>query len=399
MPIQSLLFENEALYFTRNFWKGEGQKSLRVPAPLHMTALTTDVAPEAIQQAKEQRDAHVREIIAWHFSPETGSPFWLDWKAQAGFDPIAEVHGYDDLVAKFPHFQDEWLRDELNERWIPQPYQGRPYYIFETGGTTGMPKQRIGWEDHLRDYEEFGEHLEDDSFPKGGNWLMLGPTGPRRLRLTIEHLAHIRGGVCYHVDLDPRWVKRLIADGHYDMAKKYKEHVIDQGVALLKNRKISCLFTTPKLLEALDEKISVPDAGVKGVFCGGTQMTPQMVRFLVEEVLDHRAQFVPTYGNTLMGLACSRPLTPEDNWSITYHAPQPRAILRVVNPDKTEETVPYGEWGRVELTTLTKEFFIPRFLERDEAMRRHPYGRWAWDGVGEVRPFGAMESKTIEGVY
>ena len=78
----------------------------------------------------------------------------------------------------------------------------------------------------------------------------------------------------------------------------------------------------------------MPDAGIKGVFCGGTQMTPQNVRFLVEEVLDNRAQFVPTYGNTLMGLACSRPLTAEDNWSITYYAPQPRAVLRVVDPNE-----------------------------------------------------------------
>jgi phenylacetate-coenzyme A ligase PaaK-like adenylate-forming protein len=356
------------------------------------------VTKDAVQNAAAQLDAHVREIIAWHFSPETGCPFWLDWAKQTGFDARAEVKSAADLT-KFPHFQDEWLRDEQNERWVPKAYQGRPYFIFETGGTTGMPKQRIGWEDHHRDYEEFSDTLEDEFFPRGGNWLMLGPTGPRRLRLAIEHLANYRGGVCYHVDLDPRWVKRLIADKEFETAKKYKKHVVEQGATLLKNRKISCLFTTPLLLEALDEFVNVPDAGIKGVFCGGTQMTPQTVRFLVEEVLDNRARFVPTYGNTLMGLACSRPLTPEDNWSITYHAPQPRAVLRVVDPSDTAKTVDYGAWGRVELTTLTKEFFMPRFLERDEAIRREPWGRYPWDGVGEVRPFGALETKAIEGVY
>ena len=350
------------------------------------------------QHARERLDAHVRDIVQWHFSPETGCPFWLDWAKEAGWNPAEEVRGFDDLL-RFPHFQDEWLRDEPNERWIPKAYAGRPFYVFETGGTTGLPKQRIGWEDHLRDYEEFSERLDDDAFPPGGNWLMLGPTGPRRLRLCIEHLAHVRGGSCYHVDLDPRWVKRLIAAGDADTANRYKDHVVEQGAELLKNRKISCLFTTPKLLEALDEKLNVPDAGVKGVFCGGTQMTPQNVRFLIEEVLEERAQFVPTYGNTLMGLACSKPLTPEDQYSITYYAPQPRAVLRVVDPAETERTVEYGAWGRVELTTLTREFFMPRFLERDEAMRREPWEGFAWDGVGEVRPFGQMEKKTIEGVY
>jgi hypothetical protein len=228
---------------------------------------------------------------------------------------------------------------------------------------------------------------------------MLGPTGPRRLRLAIEHLANVRGGSCYHVDLDPRWVKKLVDNGEFELANRYKEHAVDQGVMILKHRKVGCLFTTPKLLEALGERLNVPDAGIKGVFCGGTSMTPQNVRFLCEEVLEDRAQFVPTYGNTLMGLACSRPLTREDKYSITYYAPQPRAILRVVDPKETTRVVDYDSWGRVELSTLTKEFFMPRFLERDEAMRRTPCLQYPWDAVGEVRPFGSSEKKTVEGVY
>ena len=360
--------------------------------------MSEPVSHERIDAATAHLDSHLVDVINWHFSPETGSPFWLEWAQNAGWDPREEIKSADDLI-KFPHFQDEWLRDEQNERWVPKPWTGRPFVVFETGGTTGMPKQRIGWDDHKFDYEEFSDNLDDEFFPKGGNWLMLGPTGPRRLRLAIEHLANHRGGSCYHVDLDPRYVKRLIADKDYEAAKKYKRHCVEQAAVILKHRKISCLFTTPLLLEALDELINVPDAGIKGVFCGGTSMTPQTVRFSVEEVLDNRAQFVPTYGNTLMGLACSRPVSAADKYSITYHAPQPRAVLRVVNPDKTEETVPYGEWGRVELTTLTKEFFMPRFLERDEAIRREPFGRFAWDGVAEVRPFGALTSTTIEGVY
>jgi hypothetical protein len=128
-------------------------------------------------------------------------------------------------------------------------------------------------------------------------------------------------------------------------------------------------------------------------------MTPQNVRFLIEEVLENRIGFAATYGNTLMGLAASRPLRPEDNYSITYHAPQPRAVLRVVDPGDTARVRNYGEWGRVELTTLTREFFMPRFLERDEAVRRPPCELYPWDGVGDVRPFGAMEKNIVEGVY
>ncbi|PYI89602.1 MAG: hypothetical protein DME26_00795, partial [Verrucomicrobia bacterium] len=74
-------------------------------------------------------------------------------------------------------------------------------------------------------------------------------------------------------------------------------------------------------------------------------------------------------------------------------------VLRIVDPKNTERVVDYSDWGRVELTTLTKEFFMPRFLERDEAIRRPPRAPHAWDGVGDVRPFGAMEKTIVEGVY
>ena len=356
------------------------------------------VDPSSVQSASVALDAHVREIIHWHFSAETGCPFWLDWAAKAGWNPATEVKCFADLQ-RFPHFQDEWLRDLQPEVWVPKKFQGRPFNIFETGGTTGMPKQRIGWDDYKVDYEEFSAKLSDDHFPRGVAWLMVGPTGPRRLRLAIEHLANYRGSSCYFIDLDPRWVKRVIADKKFDVARAYMDHVVDQAVMILKHRKVAGLFTTPKLLEALGEKVSLWDTGIRGVFCGGTTMAPQSVRFIVEEVLENRIGFYPTYGNTLMGLAASVPLRPEDQFSVTYFAPQPRAVLQVVDPQKPHQLVPYGQWGRVELTTLTREFFMPRFLERDEAIRREPRAPYAWDGVGEVRPFGAMEKNIVEGVY
>lgn len=348
--------------------------------------------------AAAKLDEHLRQIIAWHFSPDTGCPFWLNWAAEARFDPIASVSGAADLV-KFPHFHDEWLRDLPHEVWIPRKYQGRPFKIFETGGTTGLPKQRISWEDHLIDYSEFSAHLDDDHFPRGANWLMLGPTGPRRLRLTIEHLANERGGCCYHVDLDPRFVKKMLAEGKAEIAKAYQAHVIEQALPILKHRNVQCLFTTPRLLESLGDQLDVPGSGIRGVFCGGTHMTPQVIRFLVEEVLANQAQLVPTYGNTLMGLAIARPVSADDGYQLTYHAPQPRAMLRVVDPNNTDRPVDYGQWGRIELTTMTREFFMPRFLERDEAIRRDPHPLYPWDGVGDVRPLGYETKKTIEGVY
>jgi len=351
-----------------------------------------------MKNSRDALDSWVREIIEWHFNPETGCPFWLEYAKQLDWDPRSEIRSYDDLD-RFGGFQDDWLRGGPVRRWVPKAYADRPIYTFETGGSTGVPKSRINIEDFRRDYEAFSDTLPDESFPRGSDWLMLGPTGPRRLRLAVEHLAQHRGGICFMVDLDPRWVIKLLKKNQGEMAEKYKQHVIDQGLTLLKaHDNIRCLFTTPKLLEALCDKVSLKRAGITGVFCGGTEMTPKFYRYAVEELLDG-VYFAPTYGNTLMGLAVHKPRVAEDKYAVIYYPPAPRAMIEVVDPDEPERVVDYGETGRVRLTTLTREFFMPRFLERDEAEREQPCEAYPWDGVRNVRPFSRFQTSVVEGVY
>lgn len=308
-----------------------------------------------------------------------------------------EIQTYSDLD-KFGDFQDEWLRGGPVRRWVPKAYSNKPIYTFETGGSTGVPKSRIAIEDFRIDYELFSDTLPDEFFPKGADWLMVGPSGPRRLRLAVEHLAQHRGGICFTVDLDPRWVIKLLKRGATKEAELYKQHVVDQALILLKAHDIKCLFTTPKLLEAICEKVSLKKMGIKGVFCGGTEMTPQFHRFAVEELLDG-IYFAPTYGNTLMGLATHKPFDIADNYAVIYYPPAPRAMIEVVDPKDNTRVVDYGETGRVRLTTLTKEFFMPRFLERDEAERELPCEKYPWDGVRNVRPFSGFKTTVVEGVY
>jgi phenylacetate-coenzyme A ligase PaaK-like adenylate-forming protein len=368
-----------------------------------LEASETRVDPAALKAARERLDAHVREIVQWHFNPATGCPFWLERARQFDFNPLTDVNGYADLT-KFGPFEDEWLRGGPVRRWVPKAFADRPIYVFETGGTTGIPKTRINVDDFRIDYEKFSDTLPDDKFPKGGNWLMLGPSGPRRLRLSVEHLAQYRGGICFGVDLDPRWVIKLIQRGWSEHLNAYKDHVIDQAITVLKaGHDIKCLFTTPKLLEALALRLdsmgtSIGKVGITGIFSGGTEFTPQWNRFAHEELLDG-AYMTPTYGNTLMGLAASAPSGPHNNYKIAYYAPEPRAVIEVVDFDEPNTVVPYGQSGRVKLTTLTQEFFMPGFLERDEGEREPPYGRYPWDGVSGVRPFRGFAATTTVGVY
>jgi phenylacetate-coenzyme A ligase PaaK-like adenylate-forming protein len=370
-----------------------------------MTTATIPAALQAkVQQARERLDAHVRETVAWHFNPETGAPFWLERAKSFSFDPRKDIKGFDDLK-KFGLFEDEWLRGGPVRRWVPKGLHHKPTYVFETGGTTGIPKSRVVIDDFRIDYELFSDTLPDQYFPKGSNWLMLGPSGPRRLRLAVEHLTQHRGGICFCVDLDPRWVVKLIKKGKMEEMNAYKDHVIDQALTVLSaGHDIKCMFTTPKLLEALAVALekqgsSIAQTGITGIFSGGTEFTPQFTRFAVEEFLGPTVYMTPTYGNTLMGLACSKPVSAEDGYKISYYAPQPRAVCQVVDFDNPDKVVDYGGTGRVMLTTLTKEFFMPGFLERDEGERELPYEKYPWDGVSGVRPFRGFASTTTVGVY
>lgn len=358
----------------------------------------------AIAKAQAELDAHTRETVQWHFSPETGSPFWLEKAKTYDFNPLTDVNCFNDLK-KFPLFEDDWLRGGPVTRWKPKGLADKPAYVFETGGTTGIPKSRLVVEDHWIDYELFSHTLPDKYFPKGSNWLMLGPSGPRRLRLAVEHLAQYRGGICFCVDLDPRWVIKCLKKGDIKQAEAYKEHVIDQAITVLTaGHDIKCAFMTPKLLEAIamrliDQGTSIAEVGITGIFGGGTEFAPEWYRFCKEELLGPDVYITPTYGNTLMGLACSKPFDPADNYKITYHGPQPRAIIEVVDFNDYNKVVGYGETGRVKLYTLTKELFIPGFMERDEGERERPCPEYPWDGISGTRPYHEFAKTTTVGVY
>ena len=141
------------------------------------------------------------------------------------------------------------------------------------------------------------------------------------------------------VDLDPRWVIKLIKKGWTDHLQAYKDHVIDQAVTILgAGHNIKCMFTTPKLLEALALRLEVDGdeasrkMGITGIFSGGTEFTLSMdPASRTKSCSGRRRTSTPTYGNTLMGLAASSPSGPHNNYKITYYAPQPRAVTEVVD--------------------------------------------------------------------
>ena len=132
----------------------------------------------------------------------------------------------------------------------------------------------------------------------------------------------------------------------------------------------------------------------------GSGVSSRKPRFAPKPALAMTASIRPKWSSVAATIA---------SWadhSVTSHeiasarsGPGRGAGWRGLGQGRPDRVVDYDKGGRVEFTTFTREFFMPRFLERDEALRREPRAPYAWDGVAEVRPFGAMEKTIVEGVY
>ena len=181
------------------------------------------------------------------------------------------------------------------------------------------------------------------TFPKGSNWLMLGPSGPRRLRLAVEHLASTAAASASASTSIRAGSIKLIKKGWMEHLEAYKDHVHrsgDHDPAGRPRHQVHVHHAEAARVAGAAARVDGHDAsgkmGITGIFSGGTEFTPQWNRFAHEELLDG-AYMTPTYGNTLMGLAASAPSGPHNGYKITYYAPQPRAVIEVVDFDDSEQ--------------------------------------------------------------
>lgn len=57
------------------------------------------------------------KMIRHHFSPETGSPFWIEKAKQLNFDPVEDIHCFNDLE-KFGILNDSDLKNRSMQDFI-----------------------------------------------------------------------------------------------------------------------------------------------------------------------------------------------------------------------------------------------------------------------------------------
>ncbi|MCG8917182.1 AMP-binding protein [Actinokineospora sp. PR83] len=342
------------------------------------------------------------ELMDWHFAPETGSPFWLERLPGLGFDPRTDVRTHEDLRL-FPNVVDE-LRAVPVADLVPRGYRGDLDVIgaYDSGGTTGDPKRLLLHADWFASYLPWvGERMDALGFPEAGNWLALAPSGPHVFGRVVADLVRRRKGILFTIDLDPRWVRRCLAEGRTEEAELYTEHLLDQAEAILTGQRVDVLVATPPLLERLSLRpalVEAVTANVRTILWGGASLDPDTRQLLREEVLPTVGLFGMYGSTTILGGAMERPAAPGDPVCV-FDPFAPQMTFSVVDP-ATGEDVAEGERGQVVMHHVSRSLLLPNNLERDLATRIAAPPGVPGCSVADVAPVAAFQdTKVIEGVY
>lgn len=354
--------------------------------------------------AQVDPDELVRAAMRWHFSPETGTPFWLRRAATLGFDPVADVRAWTDL-RRFPNVTDE-LRDVAVADLIPLGFGPRPdvVSVIESGGTTGAPK-RIPL---LRPFADLFSQREAGVLNAAGvvpgtHWLAMLPAGPHGAFEQVKRAAsaHSQGSLVFGIDLDPRWVKKLAGAGQGVDA--YVDHVLDQAAFVLLQQPVTAMRITPPLLARLAERDDLLDAvqaKIRYLVWGGASMDPEARHYYRTELLPDTV-LSARYGTTMaLGAGgAERPGLDDDAPCALDPSVSPYVTLSVVDA-ASGEPVPYGERGQLVVHHVSRSFLLPNNAERDTATRLEPLPGHVGDAIADIAPlaeFGGVA--VVEGVY
>ena len=235
-------------------------------------------------------------------------------------------------------------------------------------------------------------------FPRGGNWLFVGPTGPHGVSDSTRQMAETRGGMCYVIDLDPRFIKILYQQQDMRTVGLYMSHIRRQAYAILDTQAIDVLGSTPILIQAMAPELKERGCRFSGLMYGWDPVVARSARPAPDRVSSPKTVHTAIYGNTLFGGAVLGPPQP-DSTDIVYYPIEPIVKIDLVDPQQPERRVGMGETGQVCVTVLSEERFLPRVLERDQAERAPVLPALGWEGIANVRPLARMQGSTTEGVY
>ncbi len=351
----------------------------------------------------------LRHVIAVHFDPDGGSPYWLGRAADLGIDPRERIGSPEDLPVLGP-MDSVALAERPVEDFVPasQRHRREEFVVAETAGTLGPPKFAVHREDEFDAafVQPFLSAASRAGFPRGQSWLFIGPSGPHVIGKAARCCAKAMGSPDpFTTDFDPRWAKTLVA-GTFAWGR-YLKHIEDQALRVLQSQRIGVIFATPRVLTSLSEKM---DAGLRerigGLHLGGMAAGPAFREKLGVDFPN--AVVLSGYGNTLFGMM------PELNYSpdtgTDYYPHGRRLITRIIeqsadaDAERLTRPMPYGERGQVVVNRLDELQFIPNMIERDTAVRIGPPESAAGDGfvldgLREPEPIVDQTTRPVTGLY
>jgi hypothetical protein len=347
-------------------------------------------------------DSRLRETLAAHFDPATGSPYWLARERELCIDVRARVRRIEDLALFGPFPLADLSRHPLDD-FMPRAVRDAPGLVLaETGGTSGEPRPTAYSDDDFAAafVRPFLARTAAHDFGDG-RWLWLGPGGPHVIGKAAQRIARLTTGAdAFSVDFDPRWFRRLAAG---TLARtRYLDHVLEQALRVLRLQRIAHLFTTPVVLTALASHLSVAERRRIGLlYLGGMPLAPPAMQAIAEAF--PRAVCLAGYGNTLFGVSHEARLAPARADPPRYVPDSARLIVRIVPTGiadlrtRIASRVSAGERGQVMMHRLDASGFLPNVLERDAAVRIDLGADQ--DGLEDPRPLERAGLHIDNGIY
>jgi len=246
---------------------------------------------------------------------------------------------------------------------------------------------------------EVGE-LQGDPRVRDGGFLLVSATGPHAVGHVQARLAEALNSAFFTVDLDPRWVKKLIARGAADEAAVYVDHIVEQAGYILRSQNITLMMTTPPLLQAIvrhDDLVEAIDEKVVWLKLGGAHLDED-TRQILHEIFPN-TRLLNVYGSTMVvGQAHTRVADSLDDPTV-HDGRTPYLTFSVIDPD-TDRAVRCGERGQVVMHHVSKSLFVPNNLERDTAIRVPAADGQIRNALTETVPVQTFGGEAvIEGVY
>jgi len=234
----------------------------------------------------------------------------------------------------------------------------------------------------------------------GQNWLAAVPGRPHMIGGFSDHEADAFDAIKFSIDMDPRWVKKLIAAGDTSGADAYGQHLVDQVADILRTQDVEVLLVSPPMLERIarqPELVALVQQKIKHILWGGAHMDADSRRVYRTEIFPG-IPMTGAYGSTTFLGACKERLDAGEDECI-YDGVPLHITFAVIDAD-THERVAYGERGRVLVHHISRSMLLPNVLERDTAVRHPALADHEGDALGDGSPLVSVSGReVIEGVY